>query len=316
MKHTSLIIFVFLLFNAFGYSEEQVELAQNEVTIKGTLLSSDDPSVAQPLVILIAGSGPTDRNGNNPQMKNNSLKMLAESLASSGYGVLRYDKRGIAESKIEDLDPSKLSFDSFIEDAVGWSNKYAADVRFNQIILAGHSQGSLVALCAANQCENVDGVISLAGAGEPIHNILKWQLSRTLKPEQQGLVGAYLDTLAGGDTLTTTPGVLAELFHPSVQPFLISWMKYDPAKQAAKLKVPLLIINGTTDIQVTVEQAEKLQAAQKDAKYAIISNMNHILKFTKEENMMAQLELYSDPDLPLHKKLTKTITTWLKQFNK
>lgn len=314
MKYIHLIISIFLLFNSFGYKEEKVELQQEKVTIMGTLLSSEDSSKTQPLVILIAGSGPTDRNGNNPQMSNNALKMLAESLADKGYGVLRYDKRGIGESKIKDFDQTYLSFDDFIEDAIDWANKYAVDVRFNQIILAGHSQGSLIALCAANQCKNINGVISLAGVGEPIHKILKWQLNKTLKTEQQGLIGAYLDTLAMGDTLKSTPGVLAELFHPSVQPFLISWMKYNPTEQAAKLKVPFLIINGTTDIQVTVQQAEKLKASNKNASYNIISNMNHVLKFTKEKDMMAQLEIYSNPDFPLHKKLTKTIIKWLKQF--
>lgn len=314
MKHSLLSLFALVAF--VGFSQPEEVMVENDLcAINGTLDWSGNPETAQPLVILIAGSGPTDRNGNNPQMENNSLKMLSEMLVSNGYACLRYDKRGIAKSPLpKGYDNKNHSFEGFIEDAKLWVEKYAADVRFNQIILCGHSQGSLVAMCAANGNEHVDGVISLAGAGEGIHEILKKQLAVQLSVEMQGLVNAKLDTLAMGDTLIEAPKMLHSIMHPSIQPFLISWMKYDPAKQIQALKVPVLLINGTKDIQVKSEQLEKLAAANPSATVAKIKNMNHVLKFIKTDDMGEQVELYSDPDAPLHKKLAKPILKFLSQF--
>ena len=145
--------------------------------------------------------------------------------------------------------------------------------------------------------------------------MLKWQLGQTLSPEIRGVVDAKLDTLASGDTLKEVPDYLTNMFHPNIQPFLISWMKYDPAKEAKNLKVPLLIINGTTDVQVQVSEAEMLHKAKPEASYAIIKNMNHILKFTKLKSGLEQLELYSNPDLPLHQKLAKPILKFLEEIS-
>lgn len=289
-----------------------MELETKACTLKGTLVTQDDLSKATTLVILIAGSGPTDRNGNNPQAENNSLKYVSDCIVDAGHACLRYDKRGIAESTLTEIEAGTVNFDSFISDAVAWVDKYAADVRFNNIVLAGHSQGSLVALCAANQNENVKGVISISGAGQPIHEILKWQLSRTLSIEMQGLVNAKLDTLASGNNIIVVPNGLESLMHPSIQPFLISWMKYDPAKEAANLKVPLLIVNGTTDLQIRVnEDAKVLKEAQPEADLVIIKNMNHTLKLAKTKDIGLQMEYYTNPDYPLHKKLPKAILKYL-----
>ncbi|MEZ4923133.1 MAG: alpha/beta fold hydrolase [Crocinitomicaceae bacterium] len=315
MKTFALILSILLLTPGKAFVEEQVELVTPGCTLKGTLTTQDDPSQSTLLVILIAGSGPTDRNGNNPAMENNSLKMFSEMLVANGYSCLRYDKRAIGESSVPNLTKETLNFDLSISDASEWVNQYAADVRFHGIVLAGHSQGSLVALAAANQNENVSAVISLAGAGQPIHQILKWQLAKSLSPELQGLVNTKLDTLAMGDTLKVTPDVFYSFMHPSVQPFLISWMKYDPGQEAAKLKVPLLIVNGTTDLQVQVSEAKLLKEKQPNATLAIIKNMNHILKFTKDKEMGPQLELYGDPDPPLHKKLTGVVVDFLEGLN-
>ena len=313
MKHLAILISVLFVSQLWAINEEEVELDSDGCTLKGTLTTQDDPSKSTALVILIAGSGPTDRNGNNQQMTNNSLKMLSDMLVENGYACLRYDKRAIGKSEVTDFSHQNISFHKFIDDAVGWADKYAGDVRFHSIVLAGHSQGSLVAMCAANKTENVNAVISLAGAGQGIHEVLKWQLGQTLSAEMRGIVDAKLDTLAMGDTLKTVPDYLMQLFHPNIQPFLISWMKYDPQEEAKNLKVPLLIINGTTDAQIQVSEAEKLHAAKPDADYSIIKNMNHILKFTKLKNGLEQLEIYSDPDLPLHKKLAKPILSFLEE---
>lgn len=312
MKSTFFVLVSLMYISSFSQSEEAVEIEASNATVKGTLTWSGKPENAQTLVILIAGSGPTDRNGNNPQMTNNSLKLLSEGLVSKGYACLRYDKRGIGESKLpEGYNQKEMSFDYFLNDANDWVNKFANDVRFNKIVLAGHSQGSLVAMVTANNNENVDAMISLAGPGQPIHKILKKQLAATLSIEMQGLVNAKLDTLAMGDTLQVAPEILYSIMHPNIQPFLISWMKYDPSVEAAKLKVPAFFVNGTTDIQVGLEDLELLSEAQPNAKIAKIKNMNHIFKTISNLDMGEQLELYGDPDVVLHKKLIPILDKFL-----
>jgi pimeloyl-ACP methyl ester carboxylesterase len=310
----SMLLSFFLVANliSFSQNEKEVENVQGICTLKGTLSSPEGGFESTDLIILVAGSGPTDRNGNNAQMTNNSLKMISDDLVNTyGYCVLRYDKRSIAGSKIENFAQKNLSFDDFISDASSWVDKYKDNGLYKNIILAGHSQGSLVAIAAANKNKNVDAVISLAGAGRPIHSILKKQLSASLTIEMQGLVNAKLDTLASGQMLKDTPKLLHSLMHPSIQPFLISWMKYDPAVEIAKLKIPVLLINGTTDIQVDVSEMDLLLEALPTATRVKIKNMNHVLKTIKTKDMGLQLELYGKPDVPLSKKLIKTMAKFL-----
>ena len=309
-----ILISIFLLLSGLtshAFYEEEVEMERNGCVLKGTLTAQDDPSQSTPLIILIGGSGPTDRNGNNPYLKNNSLLMISTVLVENGYACLRYDKRGIADSQMEIQGDQNMRFDDFVLDAVGWVDQYAADVRFHSIVLSGHSQGSLVAMLAAERNENVRAVISLSGAGEPIQNILKFQLEGQLSPQQKEEAFGKLDSLAGGDSVVVVPDYLEGLMYPEIQPFMKSWMKYDPAKIIADLRIPILLVNGTTDLQVTIDQVELLAAANENAEKVIIKNMNHVLKFTKETQMLSQMEVYGDPDVPLHKKLIKTILSFL-----
>lgn len=316
MRLLFLVSFVLLPFLQFAQVEKEVSLSRKGCELKGTFTFYTDSTTRAPLVILIAGSGPTDRDGNNSLMKNNSLKMLSELLVENGHHVLRYDKRSIAGSQIENFDQRDLSFDDFVDDAAAWVTKYEADNRVSNIVLAGHSQGSLVAILAAQKKpEAIDGLISIAGAGEPIHEVLKRQLAVSLSEQMQGLVNAKLDTLASGDTLKHTPNYLNTIMHPSVQPFLISWMKYDPAKEIAELKIPVLIVNGTTDIQVKPSDAQILANSKPEAKLVLVKNMNHVLKFIKETDQSSQLEVYGDPDMPLHKKLKKPLLKFISSLD-
>lgn len=312
MKLYLTLLTALFLAPAFSQVADSVEIQTSNTLVKGTLTWSGDATKAQPLVILIAGSGPTDRNGNNPQMTNNSLKMLSEGLVANGYACLRYDKRGTAASRLpHGFNQKEMSFEYFLDDANDWVNKFANDVRFNKIIIAGHSQGSLIGMITANKNEHVDAFISLAGPGQPIQEVLKKQLAATLSIEMQGLVNAKLDTLAMGDTLQFAPEILYSIMHPTVQPFLISWMKYDPAIEAAKLKVPALFVNGTTDVQVSLDELNSLAEAQPNAKVVKIKNMNHIFKPISSKDMGDQLELYDDPEVAIHKKLIPALNKFL-----
>jgi pimeloyl-ACP methyl ester carboxylesterase len=253
-----------------------------------------------PVVLIIAGSGPTDRDGNSSALpgKNNSLKMLAEALAAHGMASLRYDKRLIGESKIAGLKEDDLRFDMYVDDAVRWGEYLRKDPRFGSLVIAGHSEGSLIGMLAAQKL-TANGYVSIAGAGRPAGEIIVEQFSA--RPLPDGLMKQVEDTvkeLEAGRTVESVPPALASVFRPSVQPYVISWFRYDPAREIAKLKMPVLILQGTTDIQVSVGDAKHLAKANPAAKLVVIEGMNHVLKEVPAA-MDKQIASYSDPALPL-----------------
>jgi len=262
-----------------------------------------------PVALIIAGSGPTDRDGNNPRLKNNSLKMLANELLKNGIATLRYDKRGIGKSKNAGLKESDLRFENYIEDANGWCDFLEQDGRFGDIIIIGHSEGSLIGMISSQQ-KNVAKFISIAGAGQSADKILKEQL---LKQPQVVWEQAspILGKIVNGDIVENVPPMLNSLFRPSVQPYMMSWFKYDPQKEIAKLEKPVLIIHGTTDIQVSLADADRLAKANPQAEKQIIDGMNHIMKEAELERQK-NIQTYSQPGLPLKKGLGKIIVDFIK----
>ena len=309
LKNFPLILVSFLIFivSKVTAEEELVSLQISEGVLHGTLLLAD--SINSPVALFISGSGPTDRDGNQHNLKNNSLKMLAESLRSHGISSLRYDKRAIAKSKIKDLDESELRFEDYVEDASAWLKWLKETGRFSKFVVIGHSEGSLVGMLAA-QNSGADKFISLAGPGKSADKILKEQLS-----EQRiisYLANPLIDELVLGKTVKVPFYSLSlkTLFRPSVQPYLISWFKYDPSIEINKLKIESLIIQGTTDIQVSVEDAYLLANANDRAELRIIEGMNHILK-NSSMSRIENLSSYNKPDLPINEEIIGEIVTFL-----
>jgi len=280
--------------------------------IFGSLLIPE-ATIKPVLVIIISGSGPTDRDGNQQNLKNNSLKMLADSLYQRGIASLRFDKRGIAASKSDSLNPRDLRFEQYVADVKGWIEKLDNEKRFSKIAVAGHSEGALIGLLASIKNPRVDAYISIAGPARPADEMIKEQLAE--QPEMiKTAVFSRLDTLKAGDTLRFVPTYLNALFQPSLQPYLMSWMKYDPRKEIAKLKIPALIIQGTTDVQVLPKDAEYLGAANPSAKVEVIENMNHILKDFTSTDKREQVSTYSNPTLPLHQDLIPKLAKFIQQL--
>jgi pimeloyl-ACP methyl ester carboxylesterase len=308
-----------------GVIEEAVKLATPTGNLYGTLLSPKSKNRV-PVVLIIAGSGPTDRDGNSPLLKgpNDSLKLLAHGLAAHGIASLRYDKRGIGESGREMVLAAKNSnkllreedfrFDSFIDDAVLWGEKLRGDKRFSGVTIVGHSEGSLIGMVAARRMR-ADGFVSIAGAGRPAQQILVEQLKLQLTPELLKQAEEILNLLAVGKTISSVPPALNLLFRPSVQPYMISWLRYNPAKEIAALTMPALIIQGTTDVQISVEDAKHLATARPTAKLLIIEGMNHILKQVLRD-AEKQVASYSDPTLPVIPSLINEISRFVGKAKK
>ncbi|WP_397448890.1 alpha/beta hydrolase [Pseudomonas sp. NA-150] len=271
----------------------------------GTLVlpKSDTPV---PVVLIIAGSGPTDRDGNNPDGgQNDSMKRLAKILAKHNIASLRYDKRGVAASTAATPDERNLTLDRYVADAAAWGQQLKADPRFGPLIVLGHSEGALVASLSAEQA-GAAAVISIAGTGRPVDQVIREQLQYRLPPALLQRSDQLIDSLKAGHTDDNVPAPLQVVFRPSVQPYLISLFRQDPAAAFGKLQVPALIIQGRHDMQVGVGDAELLHTAKPDAELALIDGMNHVLRIVPND-LKRQLASYKDPQLPLASELSTRI---------
>lgn len=293
-------------------AETPITLQTTSGEIYGTLVAPENAS--RTAVLIIAGSGPTDRNGNSVAgISTNAYQMLADSLAAHGYASLRYDKRGIAASAAAGTDESQLSFDAYIDDAAAWVDLLVADERFDRVVLAGHSEGGLIALVAAKRSEQVAAVITLAGVGEAIDATLRRQLATQPEPYKSECY-RIIDELKAGRKVADVKPELAVLFRESVHPFLISQMRYDPAAEARALKVPLLVVQGTTDIQINLNDAMKLSTSNFAAKLAIIKDMNHVLKPCASLDQQAQMMTYINSSVALAPTLVPTLVGFLNEL--
>jgi pimeloyl-ACP methyl ester carboxylesterase len=274
-----------------------------------------------PVVLIIAGSGPTDRDGNSiAGIRANSYKMIANALATDGIASLRYDKRGIAASVVTGMKEEDLRFDDFVRDAVQWIKVLRADARFSTVTVAGHSEGSLIGMIAARE-GGADAFVSIAGVARPAGAVIRDQLKPQLAAMPPVWAGSesILSSLEAGKTVDPLPQAVAGLppllglFRPSVQPYLISWFKYSGTDEIAKLKIPVAIIQGTNDIQVGVPEAEALSKAKPDATLVIVDGMNHVLKMAPAERN-ANAATYMDPSLQLAPDVTKAISALVKRL--
>jgi pimeloyl-ACP methyl ester carboxylesterase len=299
--------------NKTAAKEEPVTLETASGNIYGKLLVPDIKTKC-PVVLIIAGSGPTDMDGNTPmiQGKNNSLKYLAEGLASDGIASLRFDKRGIASSAKAAKSESDLRFEDYVNDAAGWVEFLKKDKRFSSVSVAGHSEGSLIGMIACAKVSGVKGFISIAGAGYPAYDMIESQLASQPDAVQQE-VARIDDSLKVGKIVKDVPSYLNSLYRESVQPYMISWYKYDPRSVIKTLTVPILILQGDADIQVTTEDAKVLQAANPSAKMLIIKGMNHVFKHCDSMDMQQQVAVYGDPSLPINSELLTEICSFVKR---
>lgn len=304
------LILLFLVIPFFSLSqEEEITLKTKTGDIKGSLLVPSNSEKAS-VVLIISGSGPTDRNGNNPNMTNNSLMMLANELKKNGIASLRFDKRGIGESTSSGMQESDLRFEDYVNDVKGWVDLLKESNKFSKIIVLGHSEGSLIGMIASQKAE-VEKFISVAGAGNSAGDIIREQLkAQPAVVLNQSL--PIIEKLENGEREENVPQMLYALFRPSVQPYMISWFKYDPQIEIAKLNKPVLIVQGTTDIQVSVLDADKLASANNKAQKQIIEGMNHILK-EADMDRLKNIQTYSMPDLPLKKPLIEIIVKFIEE---
>lgn len=313
-KFTAIIILILVISskllandNDSAYNQNPVVLETPTGSIFGTITLPQNYKKGK-IVLIISGSGPTDRDGNNTMMKNNSLKQFAFALADSGIASLRFDKRGIAESAKAMTKESDIRFDDYVNDVKSWIFYLKKDKRFTEIIVAGHSEGSLIGMISSTK--NVNKYISISGPGNPADVIIKTQLGNQ-SIELKKIAEPMLDSLSKGFKVHNNNLMLVSLFRPSVQPYLMSWFKYNPQTEIKKLKIPVLVIQGDKDIQVSVDDAKLLFLAKGSCQLAIIKNMNHVLKTIgdeKDENIKS----YNNPSLPISSEFITKVVSFIK----
>ncbi|PWH86852.1 alpha/beta hydrolase [Brumimicrobium oceani] len=299
------VLFISISTNSWTQTEKKVKVKTEYGNLYGSLIHSGSKKNS-PVVLIIPGSGPTDRNGNSQISQTNSYKLLAEGLAEKGISSLRYDKLLVGESKGK-ISEEDLLFEHNVDFATAWLN-FLTTKGYQNIVVLGHSEGSLIGILAA-QKNVIAKFISLAGTGRSIDEVLTDQLSGQSHPLQPEIKRLFKQLKQGKKVEKVSPE-LAGLFRPSVQPYLISWMKYSPKVEIGVLDIPILIIHGSTDIQVSERDAHMQQGGNAQAELVIIEGMNHILKVAPED-LEENTKTYYNPKLPLHPELIPAIVKFI-----
>lgn len=297
--------------------------AQGDITaagpsgpLKGTIIA--DTQVGEPVVLILPGSGPTDRDGNNLLgVKAATYRLLAEGLAQHGIASVRIDKRGLFASAAAVPDGNAVTLGDYVTDTKAWIAAIRQRTGAQCVWLLGHSEGGLVAMAtAASGAEHVCGLILVSAPGRPIGVVLKEQLRAN--PANAPLLDAAnqaIDTLSAGRRVDTAslPPPLVPLFRPEIQGFLISEIAVDPADLIAKAGKPVLVIQGERDLQVSVSDARRLVAANPSAMIKQLPDTNHILKQVTSDDRRANYATYADPNLPLAPDVVETVVHFIEQ---
>jgi pimeloyl-ACP methyl ester carboxylesterase len=300
--------------------ESSYSISSGNLKLPGTLTLPAHFSGKIPVVLIVAGSGPTDRNGNamvpgyaGPLLRPNSSAQIAWRLAEQGIASVRYDKRSLGENASK-IDLPNVTIDDFVGDVTAGAKQLSADTRFSHVVLFGHSEGAELSLQAANRGAPVAGVIMAAGAGRHFVPILHDQLARQLDPGMLAhFDSALADFLKGGTPETSAfPPSLMSLLQPTNRKFMQGMQAYSPTDEIARVKVPVLIVQGGNDIQISVDDAKALAAAQPAATLLVVAEANHVLKAATGVDQGAQVPLYLNPAIPVMPRISDAVGAWVK----
>jgi pimeloyl-ACP methyl ester carboxylesterase len=268
-----------------------------------------------PLALIIPGSGPTDRDGNSTLgIRAAPYRLLAEELAEAGIASIRFDKRGLFDSRAAAPDPNAVTVADYAEDARSWVATGMSATGARCAWLIGHSEGAVVALVAAQTEPHLCGLVLIAAPGRNVGDLLLAQIETNssnarLVPDAARAIGE----LKAGHRVDAAalPAPLRTLFRPAIQGFLISLFSYDPAALLRAVPRPVLIVQGTSDLQVSRDDADRLHAAKPDATLAILQGVNHVLKQAPADDRAANLATYAQPDLPLAPEVVPTVARFI-----
>ena len=298
---------LFFVFNFYSISaNDYIINSFDNYNIHGTLINSKNQNST--IAIIISGSGPTDRDGNNNSLESNYLKMLAEGLQENGISTYRYDKRGVGKSVGDLKSGHEIKFSDYINDAVSIINHFKESKTFKEVVVIGHSEGALIGMIARQSI--ADRYISIAGAGEDYLTIIERQLS-IQPPFVKSMSEPIIEKLKNKKLVDSVPPLLNSLFRSDVQSFLIDASSFDPVEEISKLNMPILIIQGSTDIQIDISDAQILHKAAKNSRLEIIEGMNHVFR-QASDNRLLNLQTYGNPELPIDNNMVDLISEFIR----
>ena len=277
----------------YSFSDDYVINSFDNHSIHGTLLESLEPNSV--LSIIISGSGPTDRDGNNTSLKSDYLKMLADGLYENGISSYRYDKRGVGSSVGNIKTGNEVRFSDYINDVTSIINHFKDIKNFKKIVVIGHSEGALIGMIASRSI--ADKFISIAGSAEDYLTLIQRQLL-IQPPYVKSMSDPIIEKLKNKELVDSVPPLLNNLFNNSLQKYLIEASSYDPQEEISKLEIPVLIVQGTNDIQIEIKDAQLLHNAATNSRLEIIQGMNHIFR-QSPENRLLNIQTYANPKLPI-----------------
>lgn len=284
-----------------------------ELTINGLAGSFRDAGTGAPAILIVPGSGPTDRDGNNPMAgPTQTYQLLAEGLQDAGVSTLRVDKRGMFGSTSAG-DANAVTVDLYARDYRDWAGLLREETGNECVYLLGHSEGGLMVSAAGAQMDDgLCGVILVAAPGRRLSDVMREQFrSNPANAPIMDDAMTALDTLEAGDTVDVSEmhPALQGIFNPTVQDFLASLFATDPAALVGAIDAPVLVVQGERDIQVTIEDAQLL--ADAGGELVVLPGVNHILKDAPEDRA-GNFATYSDPDLPLADSVVPAIAGFVK----
>jgi len=279
---------------------EEIEAPGPLGRLHGTYLPAGEGA---PVVLIVPGSGPTDRDGNNPLgIRAATYRLIAEGLAQRGIASVRIDKRGMFASAKAVRDANAVTIAAYAADVRSWIGAIRKKTGVRCVWLLGHSEGGLVSLAAARKSDGVCGLLLVAAPGRKLGDVLRQQLAANpANAPYLPLMFQAISTLEAGRSVDVTklPPVVAPLFAPRVQGFLRDLFRQDPAELIADTSVPVLVLQGENDLQITLEDVQHLAAARPDAKLVLLPDANHVLKSAPKHSVMENLATYANSDLPL-----------------
>ena len=308
------------------YREEEV-MVTGEFPLAATL-GLPDGEGPFPAVLIVAGSGNGDRDGNIEKAKffPNMYRDLAGFMGEQGFVTLRADKRGSGKSE---GDFNTTGMYDLVEDIVSLASYLDHHPKVERIILLGHSEGCTL-ITAANAKRPVDGLIFLAGGAESLSDALKRQrdIAREELMEMKGLKGGLIRLTKAynkvekqaekfnGKILATEEPVIKYQFQKINAKWYREHLHYNVFEDLEKATCPAVAINGSTDIQVTPEKAHDLGNYVKgSAESYVIEGMNHLLKENSERaSVLNVMKGYkADMGKPLHPELKEKLSHWLRE---
>jgi len=304
-------LIIFFANTVFAQTESFVTLRTANGIIYGTMQVPENKTV-MPLAILVSDCK-TD-NSFDEQLQNQALKSLADSLTNRGIATLRYDKRGVGKSLAAGKSVTALSVANHVADLDAWINRFASNSKFTQIILVGHGEGALIAMICAAENKNVNKYVSLEGAALPRSEVLRAQMQMQFEyqPQLIDIANRYIETLSKGEIIDEiVPQKLYQYFPPNMYRYFISWFKYNPQEEIAKLTIPVLLIQGTTDAQISSLNANLLAQANPNSRKILIENMNHVFRTCGSTHQLSQYAANCKPDAPIKSELCSAVANFI-----